>query len=283
MRTTLGPVLGLVVVVGCGGSAFTSGDGAGGGGGTSNAGTSNAGTSNAGSAGSNIGSGGAPGSGGSSSTGGTVSCALVDCAAPPCPDGQLVTPPGQCCPVCSCDNVTCPGVACSEGPPVYAPGACCPSCPPPQPGSCQGVECLAAGTCSPGHTWSRPSGACCAGCVPDPAGVACDAIVCEVTSCAPGYVRGDLVGGCCYDCLPDPLYCTEDSDCVLADRPRPCCGCPEVISTRRYTEDPCWSALNAPRVIPQECYPDFVCDAVCGPCAEPGQARCVERRCVEKR
>src|SRR5690606_24035220 len=153
----------------------------------------------------------------------------------------LVTPPGQCCPVCSCDDVPCLGLACAGGPTML----CCPTCPEPPPASCENVVCRPPSDCPAGSSWSRLSGACCAGCVPDPGGVACDEIVCD-DICPPGYVNGDALGGCCHDCVPDPLYCTADADCIIADRPRSCCGCPEVISTRAYAEDLCWSTPTVP-------------------------------------
>jgi hypothetical protein len=135
--------------------------------------------------------------------------------------------------------------------------------------------------CGPGYMLGKPPGACCEGCVPVPGGVACTEQACPTgNQCPTGYVRGDLVGGCCYDCLPDPLYCSSAADCVVADKPRTCCGCPEPISTRQYNEDPCWSAPDNPRPIPQECYPDAICGAVCGMCPPAGTASCFENRCT---
>ncbi|HEY6728827.1 MAG TPA: hypothetical protein VI197_32675, partial [Polyangiaceae bacterium] len=95
-------------------------------------------------------------------------------------------------------------------------------------------------------------------------------------------VRGDLMGGCCYECLPDPLFCEQNADCVLADRPHECCGCPEVISRRALDDDACWYSLAEPRTIPPECYPEFTCDALCGACPDSGSAVCVDNRCTQE-
>jgi hypothetical protein len=135
--------------------------------------------------------------------------------------------------------------------------------------------------CPAGSVLSQAPGACCPSCVPkEPAG--CPEIACPPgDNCPLGYVRGDLAGGCCTDCLPDPKFCNQDSECVIADRPRSCCGCPEAISMRMYLDDECWSLQAMPRMLPQECYPLVVCDAVCGPCPPPGAPRCVDNRCVE--
>jgi hypothetical protein len=134
--------------------------------------------------------------------------------------------------------------------------------------------------CPSGYELKRPAGACCEGCVPSGA-IACPKIACPQTACPLGYVRGDLVGACCTDCVPDALYCEDDSQCVIAQRPQACCGCPSAISTRTYAEDLCWSRLDAPRQIPQACYPAAICDAVCGPCPPPGTPRCEGHRCLE--
>ena len=164
---------------------------------------------------------------------------------------------------------------------MLAPGACCEQC---ADAVCAGVLCDAPTECGNGETWERPNGACCAACVPEePGTVGCVDIACPLDMvCAAGYIRGDLVGGCCYQCLPDPLFCKADDDCVLADRPRDCCGCPEVISTRALDDDACWYAVDDPRPIPEECYPDAYCDAVCGACPDYGQALCLQNRCVER-
>ena len=164
--------------------------------------------------------------------------------------------------------------------PVVAPGECCPTCPPPLAG-CEGVTCQPIEKCEAGYEFSRPEGACCAGCVPEAGGVGCREVACNPDlTCPLGYVRGDLVGGCCYDCLPDPLFCNDFDDCVAADRPRSCCGCPEAISQRLYAADECWSDIQAPRMIPQSCYPEVTCDAVCGACPTPGTPTCNSHRCV---
>jgi len=102
--------------------------------GVAGSGTGTAGTT--GTAGSTSGSGGTTGAGGSAACGPCpnpnckmgfmsvvdptvsccpvcrpINCATVDCAAPPCPNGHLETPDGQCCPVC----VAGPPLACLKG------------------------------------------------------------------------------------------------------------------------------------------------------------------------
>jgi hypothetical protein len=146
---------------------------------------------------------------------------------------------------------------------------------------CENVKCQPVMSCGMGYTLTKPPGACCEGCVPTPGGVACPKIACPATACPLGYVRGDQVGGCCTDCVPDRLFCNSDSQCVIADRPRPCCGCPEPITTREYAADQCWSAVDKPRMSPPECNPGMICDAICGVCPPPGVARCTNHRCVE--
>jgi hypothetical protein len=185
---------------------------------------------------------------------GGMSCDLVLCAYPECDDGaEPFVPPGQCCPVCSPVRVGCELVMCE---PVMG--------------------------CAAGYELGTPPGACCEGCLPKPGEVACPELACPPDDhCPLGYVRGDVVGGCCTDCVPDANFCNTAAECVIADRPRPCCGCPEPISVRAYKADPCWSAVDMPRMIPAECQPVFVCDAICGDCAAPGQPSCVEHRCAE--
>jgi hypothetical protein len=36
-----------------------------------------------------------------------------------------------------------------------------------------------------------------------------------------------------------------------------------------------------PRMVPLDCYPQVVCDAICEACAPPGAARCENHRCLE--
>ncbi len=250
----------VALAAACGGSAFSGSDG----GGAGNAGTSSSHAGRAGSAGASS-IGGSAASGGAPSVAGTVSvagavhrgggpnCFAVDCAYPVCDDGAE---------------------------PLTKPGDCCPTCPPPQSG-CDGVTCQPVTECGQGYELARPEGACCEGCVPKPGAVACLDLACSPDkTCPPGYVRGDLVGGCCYDCAPDPLFCNDVADCVTADRPRSCCGCPEAISQRMYDADECWSDVNAPRMIPQSCYPQVTCDAVCGVCPAPGPLSCASHRCA---
>jgi hypothetical protein len=148
--------------------------------------------------------------------------------------------------------------------------------------SCEDVTCRSIEEeCTDGYELGHPPGACCAACMPKPGGVYCNEIGCLSTRCPVGYVRGDRVGGCCYDCFPDPLYCREDADCVLADKPRACCGCAEAITRRQFEAEPCWSQVGSPRSVPPTCYPTATCDAVCAPCSAVGLAAvCSQNRCV---
>jgi hypothetical protein len=250
----------LCLAFACGGSSFSSGEGG-------DAGSPSAGSTSKSGSSSTAGQGGASSSGGSKGMGlagtvafagsvgtGGMSCGLVLCASPECPDGEM---------------------------PVTPPGECCPSCPTPQIG-CEGVMCEPVMSCGAGYEHGRPAGACCDGCVPVQGMVACPEIACPPENhCPLGYVPGDRLGGCCTDCVPDPLFCNSKDDCIIADRPRPCCGCPEPISMRQYAADACWSAPSMPRMTPPECQPQFVCDAICSPCPPPGPVACVEHRCTE--
>lgn len=248
----------LALFVACGGTSFSGGDGDGGTGGSSSGGSSSkAGASSKGGSSSSAGSknmGGSVSTAGSVGTAGTTSCDLVLCAYPECTDGQE---------------------------PITLPGECCPTCPPPTTG-CDDVACEPVMDCPMGYELGTPPGACCQGCLPIPGMVACREIACPPENhCPLGYVPGDQLGGCCYDCVPDPLFCNTADECVIADKPRSCCGCPEAISMRQYQADQCWSATSMPRMIPQECYPQQICDAVCGACPPPGSAECKNHRCVE--
>jgi hypothetical protein len=251
----------LLVLAACGGTTSRSGD-EGDAGSSSGAGSNGkaGSTSKAGSSG----VGGAAASGGSTAMGGAVSvggsgvggwgCDLVLCAYPECADGaEPFMPPGQCCPICS---------------PIRA--------------GCDLVMCEPVMGCASGYERRTPPGACCEGCVPKPGGVACPEIACPTgNNCPLGYVRGDALGGCCTDCVPDPNFCHTAADCLIADRPRGCCECPEPISVRAYKADACWSAPSMPRVVPKECVPLDVCPAICVPCPPPGPFSCSENRCVE--
>jgi hypothetical protein len=144
---------------------------------------------------------------------------------------------------------------------------------------CEGVECQPLTDCPSGYALGQPAGACCVGCVPQPGGVACPKVACPHSICPLGYVGGALVGGCCTECVPDALFCNDNSDCLVADQPRSCCGCPEIINRRQYDAEPCWSDILTPRTIPQSCYPQAICDAVCGPCPAPPSVSCQNHRC----
>ena len=144
---------------------------------------------------------------------------------------------------------------------------------------CQNVECQPVMGCPSGYVLSQPAGACCQGCVPQPGGIVCPRVACPHSVCPLGYVGGSLVGGCCTECVPDALFCNDTSDCVVADKPRSCCGCPEIISRRQYDAEPCWSDVATPRMIPQSCYPQVTCDAICGPCPAQPRVSCENHRC----
>jgi hypothetical protein len=250
------------LAIACGGNVFSQGDvdgsGAKGSAGSSSGGVSNGGTSSKagspGKAGTSTGgspSAGSTGMGGAVLIGGGPNCEAVDCAFPVCEDGSKpIVPPGSCCPIC------------------------------PSTTGCEGLTCEPVTECEEGYVLSRPPGACCTGCIQKPGGVACREIACPSTSCPVGFVRGDVLGGCCYDCLPDPSYCNEAADCVIADKPRSCCGCPEAISRRQFAEDPCWSEVGVMRAIPVSCYPQAICDAACRACPLYDEASCVEHRCT---
>lgn len=240
------------LLVACGGTVSKNEGGASAGTSSSGGNGSESGASTGGSA-SNVG--GSFGTAGNLSVGGEPSCSTANCATVDCGEDEV---------------------------PVLRPGACCTTCSP-KPGGCEDVKCEPVEACAQGYELAQPPGACCVGCVPKPGGVACHEIACPQTSCPLGYVRGDLLGGCCYDCVPDPLHCRNDEDCVMADRPRACCGCPEAITRRQYHDEPCWSELGNPRPLPQACYPQATCDALCAPCENLGNAAvCSEHRCAAR-
>ncbi|MDF3071088.1 MAG: hypothetical protein K0R38_6689 [Polyangiaceae bacterium] len=197
--------------------------------------------------------GGSVATAGSLSVGGAPTCTTVECEPPACRKDEIsVLRPGDCCETCQ-----------------------------PAAGGCEDVKCQPVEPCGEGYELAQPAGACCVGCIPKPGFVACVNITCPPARCPLGYVRGDLLGGCCYDCVPDPLYCRDGNDCLVADRPRECCGCPEAITRRQYDAEACWSELRAPRPRPATCYPQVTCDAVCGPCEpQSDYPDCEENRCV---
>jgi len=244
----------------CGGSVFSHADeGEGGSSNTAGAASQAGSTSTSGkpslagssSQGGTTSSAGSP-SAGSTGVAGGVNCELVDCPFPLCTDGQS---------------------------PVTLAGQCCPSCPPPKSG-CDNVECQPVLTCPDGYSLSQPVGACCQGCVPAANGVVCPQLACPHSVCPLGYVRGDLVGGCCTECVPDALFCNDNSDCLVANQPRSCCGCARALSVRQYQADPCWSDLNLPRMVPTpECAPQQVCNVSCVACTA-GSPVCQNHRCI---
>jgi hypothetical protein len=222
---------------------------------------SSSGGSSSGSSGSSSGTGaraGAPGVGGGVGTAGSLA---------------LVGGP-------NCVTVDCEPAACGpDEAPVLKTGACCEICEP-RAGGCEDVKCQPVEGCRAGYELAQPPGACCAGCVPIPGQVGCNLLPCPSTSCPPGYTTGDKLGGCCDECVPDPLYCGENDDCVMAEKPSACCGCPEAITWRQYEAEPCWSEVGAPRSIPQSCYPEATCQAPCAPCETLGAAvTCAANRC----
>ncbi len=233
----------LSLAVACGGNVFKDQGSSGDAGSGALAGSSSAG-----------GSGGGVGTAGTLSLGGEPSCATVRCATIDCNEDEVA---------------------------VLQPGGCCTTCEP-KVGGCEDVKCEPVERCNEGYELTQPPGACCVGCVPKSGGVSCQEIACPETACPLGYVRGDLLGGCCYDCVPDPLYCRARSDCVIADKPRACCGCPEAITLRQYQAEPCWSEVGSERAIPQSCYPQATCDAVCAPCLSERGVECSEHRCISR-
>jgi len=282
----------LTLAVGCGGATELNGDSDdtgsdGGNGGTG--GTAGSGGTGSGGTGGSGGNGGAGGMGGGTPVTNTVGSTATSttglicppgCGSLPCPDGRWETLPGECCPVCTCENVECEPLGCPADQQVTPDGYCCPQC---VDAPCPNVTCSPPTECASGQIYTRPDGACCAGCMPEePGNVGCLDIVCPPEdNCTAGYIHGDAVGGCCYECLPDPLYCESATDCVLADRPHGCCGCPEAITRRALDDDACWWAVSEPRPVPDECYPPEICDADCDGCPEPGMVACIENRCVQ--
>lgn len=238
--------------VACGGAVFSPRDDHGDGGSNGvGAGSSKGGTTSA--SGGKAGGAGAQAIAGSTSMGGGVDCAFVDCAFVNCADGQ---------------------------PPITPAGDCCPMCPPPR-SSCSDVKCQPVMGCPGGYVLSQPLGACCQGCVPQPGSIACPEIACPQSLCPLGYIRGDRVGGCCSECVPDALFCNDDSECVIAERPRTCCDCPQPITRREYAADVCWSDVDEPRPIPQDCYPQAVCGAICVACPSHLNAACEDHHCTQ--
>lgn len=281
------PVLLAALGAACGGATEVNGDGTAGdgSGGTAGGGSGGVGPTTAGGTTASATSGGgntsaATGTSSSASSTTSPNCIGLDCAAIECPDGRSEVPPGECCPVCVCSDVVCASPDCPNGRIETPPGYCCPQC---IEELCDGVTCTPPIDCGEGRTFTRPDGACCSGCLPDePGSVGCVDIACPGDdACAKGFLRGDLLGGCCYECLPDPLYCEQDADCVIADRPRSCCGCPEIMSERALDDDACWTPVADPRPIPEECYPEVTCDRECDACPEPGGAWCLGNRCME--
>jgi hypothetical protein len=214
-------------------------------------------------------------------TGGAGGCGNLEppCAAPYCPEGEIVNVPCGCS-YCSCDSVDCALIECDQGyVPVRPDGACCDVCMPVD-NACDTVMCGSPPPdCPTGRSWRRPAGACCAACVPDEP-PSCPEIACNPDlQCAPGFVVGDGVNGCCFERVPDPLYCVANDDCVVATKPSGCCSCPEVISRRLYDEDKCWVGADD-RPVPLECSGDIACDVACAPCPNPGEPWCVDGRCT---
>ncbi len=96
-----------------------------------------------------------------------IDCSFVRCGLPPkCNREDLVTPPGQCCPICrpDCSVVLCPREPeCEKGANLQVlVGECCPICVP-------GLACVTASCarlfCAEGYTLEVPEGECCPICV----------------------------------------------------------------------------------------------------------------------
>ncbi len=97
---------------------------------------------------------------------GPVDCSLVRCGRPTdCDPEVLVTPAGECCPVCppECSpDIACALPLCKEGEVIQTPpGKCCPEC---VRLDCSTVLCQAL-ECEVGETLVTPPGECCAVCV----------------------------------------------------------------------------------------------------------------------
>lgn len=240
----------ITVVVACGGGVHKN-DSASGSAGSSTGG--GAGEAGAAARGGSMSAGAGASTAGGSSSGAGNNCAEVDCPLPACNDDEA---------------------------PARPPWGCCPTCEPR--GSCEDVRCEPVEVCGEDYELTQPPGACCVGCMPKSV-TFCNEIECLTSNCRPGYVPEDRLGGCGCGCVPDPLYCRDDTDCVMVDKPRACCGCPEAISWRQYEVEACWSQVASPRPLPQACYPEVTCDALCAPCPEPREAaECSEGRCVAR-
>jgi hypothetical protein len=70
-----------------------------------------------------------------------------------------------------------------------------------------------------------------------------------------------------------------EEDCVVADKPRSCCGCPEVLARRALEQDRCWYEIDRPRELDDDCYPKSACDVLCGACEPVAGVLCVDNRC----
>jgi hypothetical protein len=261
LRFTLAALLAAptLVLTGCGASVESAQNGNASGGAASGVGGGGATGGSGHALGGNVGVGGqAAGgnaAGGSFAGTGGMNCALVDCAFPICPP-----------------NSTWATLA----------GNCCPTCVPIDP-SCSSVVCSPVTSCNPGFVRQRPLGACCDSCVPvnPPAPPDCIMYSCAPpTNCPLGYRHSQPVYNCCNDCEPDPNYCELDSDCLIAQKPSGCCGCPSSISTRLYAQDNCYSATNAPRSVPSQCLPQVICDMMCGACPPTGVPACLNHQCT---
>jgi hypothetical protein len=139
-------------------------------------------------------------------------------------------------------------------------------------------------SCPTGFVIERERGACCDTCHPN---ANAQYPNCEVVDCAPprncpiGYHHVLPSYRCCNECEPDPNYCQNDADCIIAELPYACCGCPVAIGTRLYVTDACYSALALPRSVPMSCQSQAVCSVACGVCPVPGIAACVDHSCTQ--
>ncbi len=130
-----------------------------------------------------------------------IDCTLVRCGRPlQCDPEDLVTPPGQCCPICGpdCSTVLCAKPKCEEGEVIETPpGECCPVCTRPD---CAAVLCLALTDqdCDDDEVLVTPAGECCARCQRD-----CSAVSCLRPVCEEGEMLEVPEGECCPVCVKE--------------------------------------------------------------------------------
>jgi hypothetical protein len=170
------PLLGVVYVAACGGSATFHGDG----------------------------SAGSAGSGSLAGTGGGTQCNGL-CPDIACGPGSI-TVQGECCPTCipaGTGGGSFGTAGSGSGGIVESAGT--------SSGGCTGLYACPAIACGPGSTTVMDPVTCCATCVTDNDGGigGCAAVGCVSVACATGYTLQKVPGDCCPMCQPDAQACTS--------------------------------------------------------------------------